>query len=555
MRDPLTVLDRLARTLAHQAGVKVIVGGDQAFTDGTAIFLPALPEPLTQEQWRVTGGTLNHECAHCLFSDFTAIPADPMLAQILNTLEDPRVEDRFCRRYPGGRADLVTSHSSALAELAGRAPSMEPYQLRLLALLCHLDGSAPPECVGSDALTWSATWARCRTQVLAAATTGDLLPLAEAIRADLFRLPPRNAPDQSMGTKPQEDGAAEGAAASSSMSPGTSSADAGPDHQAPSPHALTGSGDGGTLAASGANGSGAVTNTPALLPDPIAPVQSESLLSTTLRKQVSDFAKGPGYHSKTIRGPLPLRSGDGTGLKVLAARTVPGLARRLARAVEADSQSRWLPDQERGSLDPRRLHRLVNGRSKRIFRRLERGERVDTAVTLLVDASGSMQGSEHTAAAAAMVVATSLDRLRVTTEVLTFSDRNMGLAKAFGDPMSVLADRLISIKPSGGTPLGEVLLTAVKRLIHQPAERFIAMVVTDGQPASADYCAEILKRCAAVGIETIGVGIHVDISHLFSQSITIASIDQLAPALLGQVRSVLLSSRHRTPSRRSACRH
>ena len=39
-------LERLARTLTEQFGVKVVCQGDNAWTDGREIFLPAAPEPL-----------------------------------------------------------------------------------------------------------------------------------------------------------------------------------------------------------------------------------------------------------------------------------------------------------------------------------------------------------------------------------------------------------------------------------------------------------------------------------------------------------------------------
>ncbi len=520
----MTVLDRLGRTLAHEAGVTVQVGGDQAFTDGRVIHLPSLPTTLTEANWRVTGGLLNHESAHVLHSDFSAIPSDAMLAQVLNTLEDPRVEHHFCRRYPGGAGDIRLAHETAFEELAGRAGSLEPYQLRLLALIGRLDGLPVPAAFGTDALTWSAKWSGCRDAVLGAAETKDLLPLAGRIHQDLFAAV--ESPEQ-----PKSESEATGASV-------------GPGQPGQVPEAT-----GASVAAQGALQEPGTT-----IPQPVRPVDREALLSQGMRQQVTALAAGPGYKPCVVAGPSRLATGDGRHLEDLVSRTVPGLARRLACAVQAQTQSRWIPDQQRGRIDPRRLHRLIHGRSKRLFRRLERGEQVDTAATLIMDASGSMKGSEGTAAAAAAVVARSLDRLGVSTEVLVFKGPSLRLAKAFGEPISVLAGRLATVNPTGGTPLGEVLLAAAKRLIHQPAERFLAIVVTDGQPDNVDYCAEILKRCGAVGIETIGVGIHVDISHLFNQSITIASIDQLAPALLGQVRSTLLSSRTRTPPRRTPCR-
>jgi hypothetical protein len=55
-------LERLARTLTEQFGVKVLYQGNDAWTDGQQIVLPSVPEPLTR------GGTPSVRptaCGHC----------------------------------------------------------------------------------------------------------------------------------------------------------------------------------------------------------------------------------------------------------------------------------------------------------------------------------------------------------------------------------------------------------------------------------------------------------------------------------------------------------
>ena len=66
-------LERLARTLTDQFGVKLICQGEEAWTDGSRIVLPSLPEPMDDGLERMIVGFLDHEMAHVAFSDFKIV--------------------------------------------------------------------------------------------------------------------------------------------------------------------------------------------------------------------------------------------------------------------------------------------------------------------------------------------------------------------------------------------------------------------------------------------------------------------------------------------------
>lgn len=74
-------LERLARTLTEQFGVKVVCQGDNAWTDGRRIILPSLLEPMDEALERMMVGYLDHGTAHAAFSDFG-------------------VAEQFARNYP-----------------------------------------------------------------------------------------------------------------------------------------------------------------------------------------------------------------------------------------------------------------------------------------------------------------------------------------------------------------------------------------------------------------------------------------------------------------------
>lgn len=103
-------LERLARTLTEQFGVKVICQGDNAWTDGRQICLPSLPEPINENLERMMVGYLDHELAHVAFSDFDVAgqfaKAHPGFGGMLNVVEDALIERRAMQRWPGVRANL-----------------------------------------------------------------------------------------------------------------------------------------------------------------------------------------------------------------------------------------------------------------------------------------------------------------------------------------------------------------------------------------------------------------------------------------------------------------
>ncbi|CDH46733.1 hypothetical protein [Candidatus Contendibacter odensensis] len=106
-RNPLWgALPLMAQMLGRKLGVKVEIGGDEAYTDGQTIHLPGLPlagKPLEI----LANGFIDHEAAHVRYTDFT-IPVPPGLAKLLtNLLEDIRIEQALGRDYPGSRHNLA----------------------------------------------------------------------------------------------------------------------------------------------------------------------------------------------------------------------------------------------------------------------------------------------------------------------------------------------------------------------------------------------------------------------------------------------------------------
>jgi hypothetical protein len=68
------------------------------------------------------------------------------------------------------------------------------------------------------------------------------------------------------------------------------------------------------------------------------------------------------------------------------------------------------------------------------------------------------------------------------------------------------------------------------------------MVMTDGQPNDTLSALELLQRCRDSGIETVGVGLGLDVSHLFPIAITINDLSELRTQLFELSKVVLLAA-------------
>ena len=104
---------------------------------------------------------------------------------------------------------------------------------------------------------------------------------------------------------------------------------------------------------------------------------------------------------------------------------VTKLANRLQRRLMAQQNRSWDFDQEEGLLDAARLARVIINPTQSLSYKVERDtEFRDTVVTLLIDNSGSMRGRPiGIAAISADILARTLERVGVKTEILGFTTR------------------------------------------------------------------------------------------------------------------------------------
>jgi len=258
---------------------------------------------------------------------------------------------------------------------------------------------------------------------------------------------------------------------------------------------------------------------------------------------------------------------------------VTKLANRLQRRLMAQQNRAWDFDQEEGILDPARLTRVVVAPEHALSYKVERDTDFrDTVVTLLIDNSGSMRGRPISIAAiSADILARTLERCQVKTEILGFTtrawkggqSREKWLAGGRpGKPGRLNDLRHIIYKPADapwrrarrnlGLMMregllkenidGEALLWAHARLMARREDRRILMVISDGAPVddstlsvnSGNYLERHLRQVigwieARSPVELIAIGIGHDVTRYYRRAVTIMDAEQLGGAMVEQL--------------------
>jgi len=111
-------IEKLGRILASQYHIQVRFEADKAYTDGKSIVLPYMKE-LTEEMYQDLNGYLDHEVAHCKFTDFSQVPKviSRFHKELLNCAEDSRIEIEMVKEFPGAANYLDPLNTKLVAKL------------------------------------------------------------------------------------------------------------------------------------------------------------------------------------------------------------------------------------------------------------------------------------------------------------------------------------------------------------------------------------------------------------------------------------------------------
>jgi cobalamin biosynthesis protein CobT len=252
-----------------------------------------------------------------------------------------------------------------------------------------------------------------------------------------------------------------------------------------------------------------------------------------------------------------------------------GFANQLRRLIQIRSKGRYEYGVSRGKLQRSAVHRVTtpdSPLSQKIFKRHIKSMVNDCAITILVDASGSMAGKKYLHATCAMMILseTIANVLRIPLEVLAFSDgigfkhnreykeaaEDMYLIRQFGE-QQVGNDELIARMATvsqffGANADGEAIVFALDRLLKQKQKRKLLIVLSDGQPVTSStgsairpYTRLVNERIAATpNIDVVGIGImSSEVKKYYKHHRVIKNASEIETVLLDVLREAVLEQK------------
>lgn len=574
MARKATIDNALPIVAAHYGekfGVKVVVSGTDASTDGNTIIVPSVPEDYPNKD--VVWGYLAHEAAHVRQTDFdvwnSVLPNQELRRTILNIFEDARIEKALMDQFPGVRSDLdaTVTFLKDDGSFSLVNSSDEPgrilqakllYWLRANSLQQPLDDLA--EAAGQAMQSVFPKGVNTRLGVLlrkacSTSSTSECLDLADQVLQMLEEEAEKEEPDNGDSGGCQDKGGDQDQQNNPSPSgggEGSGNDDLSDDNQPDQSGAVSngiadddqGSANGRTSTTDHSQSTGSQVISKVLNSGggDLQPDVFESLKQT-----LSEDAQIDGNDSYCTVPTAPSCTGDinsGSELLKKVQATTSKLRAQLLSIVQASRRNNSRTKRSGRKLDGKRLARIVTG-DTRIFKERSDRKQANTAVHLLADLSSSMNGYQASVAReASLAIALALEGIPGVNPAVTYfcghGDDPVRSALRHGESARRQAHRFIE-SSRGYTPMAEAIWHGAFELTKSREARRILIVITDGDPDNDVACRKVLELCENSAIEAIGIGIcHSRVAMLFDNHIVINSVEDLGKTLFQLMRDTLV---------------
>jgi cobalamin biosynthesis protein CobT len=589
----------------RQKDVAVEFQGDQAYTDGSTIVLPSLPQGMefSREDVLAIRGYLDHEAGRIRHTDLTLVKpfgdAHGREAHaIANCLEGIRLEAAVMREYPGSEKnirgifdsikDKEVEFISGHPELYGDKATINNVTAAITTLgrEDYLSSNYKEAVMPMIQPKWQAWGRKWREEVLKCKNTKEVMNMALAIKKllDETTQMEQEKPEEGKGD-PQEGKGLDGNPEDFTFDP-----DGDP----------TKGGKGKPQDGKGKEVEG-----------PTAPSEDTSKFCDTLLKdRVDQFlkykttdkkvkyrvftTKHDEVYSTTSTNKRvdervdTMRRGTSQGYESVKSKIggqVNTMKARLRRALMAKERRDWDFGREFGKLDTKRLVSGFQG-AQGIFKQRKDRVEANTCVMLLVDLSGSMSGDKVDVARDSVIAfAECLEGTQLKYEINGFDNGsryttglqdaigkqkngakfhrveplNIFQFKKFDDPLRVSKGAIGAIgeMANGNNSDRDAVLWCLQRLAQQRTQRKILIVLSDGSPHNFTINIERNELTKALtdtvssamkdyGVECVGIGIQADhVSEIYKQSVVIDDVKDLSGGIFNQLSELLTGGKVR----------
>lgn len=522
-----TAIGMTSRALAERWDIKVVFRGTDCKTDGKRIILPAIRDDADTDFIDAVWGHMDHEAAHCVETDFECeglkeVVKKPVLKHLVNALEDPRIEDRWIKRYPGARRSLSFSSDWMLKKIeAENWEEVSPYgkfvQCSIVNAISGFSGELHwfiKNNADDDTKAKMHQYEKYWRRAMDAESTGEVVEIAKEMMDELEQDEDLQPEGQSLELQLEADG-----------------------------EMLT--------------------------------------LAEKLQEEAQKQLDENTYAAYTTEGDSLHVVKESTTVdphfRNRARLTAGGMRSRLSRVLLAQKATKLSRGHNRGILDSRRFVQAVISDSKRNFKRRVIAPDFNTAVCFMVDHSYSMQGSRlNLAAQTVLVLGEVMNQLRIPFSVYGFSTGNPQIGEEryaaasdvdkesyvrWGDlwvaqyktwlqSWQATQGAIYSMRHQGqmNTFDGESLRWGAQQLLYRPEPRKILMWLNDGEPcpnvhgmmpkqeAYAKKAAEQVERV----VEVVALGIQTDaVKRFYKNYAVVNNLEDLTKTALGKIEAVL----------------
>lgn len=567
-------LPLIASALAGKQGVKVLQG-DWAKTNCVdTIWLPPLPDDDPKVRVKALG-FVGHETGHIAWTDNKV--TDLVRSQknpstffgMMNLLEDVRMEKLQSTRFPGVADNLQKLFEVLVEEKIYFIPSdsakpiniMQGWMINKLRYDLLNQKAFEPLITGTDEVFEKTLPlnTRIRLEALAydvesAKSTMDVFNLTAAIMKMIEEEEENEKKQEEEEAKQQQQTQPDDSTQSSNQSQSSDSSDESQDDGNPvNGSSQDGEDDGEAQSTGDAAGEEDGDLTPKMS-DIL-----KSILGAGKDEQYQDIGDVLADQINSIKAESDKTSYDGSGpMRVFNAVKHANKGRNATYDFEARSavnalklklhtmlQSQTFNDSTRSDkgsrFSQRHLHEVKIG--GKVFEKRTEGIDIDVAATLLTDISGSMNENNKLkiAALASYATAEALASVHgVVSAVAVFPTASgVDYLTTHGTKPATNAESFNRLSVYGDTPLSDAMARCSIDLLQQQKSRKMLIVVTDGEPNFDDQSEQVIKAAVNAGIEIMGVGIGVELDHLFDTWCSINSVSDLPKALFGMLQNKL----------------
>lgn len=536
--------------LSGVGGIGISISGQMAYTNGERINLP-MGDYTDKNFLALCKGLMFHECGHHRYTSFDewnhATGKTPALHSIVNSFEDPRIEKATIDYFPGAEFHFFKMTEVLMERGFWASPKEEniidafllyypSYQVVGYPMLQEYVAQAENIMRRTQGDQLTDALIHEMDKIGKASNTQDIIEIAK----DVFELLKQQQEDNQQQPKPQQ-GQGDDAGEDEDGSQGQSQSDQsgsedGPQGQSQSDQSGSEDGSQGQSQSdqSGddvSQGQGDIEDTqPSVKSTPAqdgAKALEEFLNSQTVKdfhqdlmEEINQMAQKHQDSDQKGHGldlSFDIIRRDYVSIPGYVPKDTSGLARdfytTLHKVMFDQTRTMRVPKKTGAKIIPNRLSGIATG-NYAVFQQRLRKRDITTAISVLVDASGSMgRHNMSEANKTAFALATAFGRMNVPSQVTYFGcwedDRPgnfLHCAQSFG---GALDKKRFGVSYNGSTPTHAGMHLAAMEMANRKEQNKFMFILTDGDPDSIASVQKMNGICQSLGIKIIPIGLGV----------------------------------------------